>query len=130
MIIFNSKVTECPRKVQHIRHTTKNETPLAIYNGLKLQVKTRKKQLIEIQNKLGLSISYHRVTQISSDLANSICKMYRDQGVVCPPNLVKNAFQTGALDNIDSDPKSTANLAKWSFHGTAISIVSLVNDTS
>ena len=54
--------------------------------------------------------------------------MYRDQGVVCPPNLVKNAFQTGALDNIDSDPKST--MAKWSFHGTAISIVSHVNDNS
>ena len=68
LIIFNSKVTEClNKKVQHIRHYTKNETPIAIYNGLKLQVKTRKRQLIDLQNKLDLSIPYHRVIQISSD---------------------------------------------------------------
>ena len=52
LIIFNSKFRECPnKKVQHIRHNTKNETPIAIYNGLKLQVKTRKRQLIDLQNK-------------------------------------------------------------------------------
>ena len=41
-----------------------------------------------------------------------------------PPNLHKDCFQTGALDNIDNDPKSTTG--KWAFHGTAISVTSHV----
>ena len=48
------------------------ETPLAIYNGLKLHVKSRMRSLVENQHKLGMSISYNRVTQISTDFANSI----------------------------------------------------------
>ena len=50
IVNFNRKVTECPnKKVQHIRHNTKNETPIAIYNGLILQVKTRKRQFIDLK---------------------------------------------------------------------------------
>ena len=60
--------------------------------------------------------------QISNDFANSVCEIYKRNDVVCPPNLHKNVFQTGALDNLDNDPKSTT--AKWSFHGTAISLTS------
>ena len=103
-------------------YNVSKETPLTVYNRIKLHVKSRKKQLIDRQHELGLSIGYQRVLQISNDFANSLCEIYKRNDVVCPPNLHKNVFQTGALDKLDNDPKSTT--AKWSFHGTAISLTS------
>ena len=41
-------------------------------------------------DKLGLAISYYCVLQISTNLANTVCKLYK--GVVCPPNLKKGVF--------------------------------------
>ena len=40
--------------------------------------------------------------------------------MVCPPQLCKDVFTSGAIDNIDHNPSSTT--AKDSFHGTGISL--------
>lgn len=40
---------------------------------------------------------------------------------MCPPQLHKDVFTVGAVDNIDHNPTSTS--AKGSFHGTAISLM-------
>ncbi|KAK3734698.1 hypothetical protein QZH41_002108 [Actinostola sp. cb2023] len=70
--------------------------------------------------RMGLSISYDRVMSISTDVANSVCDRFDQEGVVCPPGLRGTLFTTGALDNIDHNPSATT--AKDSFHGTAISL--------
>ncbi|KAK3742149.1 hypothetical protein QZH41_007829 [Actinostola sp. cb2023] len=57
---------------------------------------------------------------ISTDVANSVCDRFDQEGVVCPPGLRGTLFTTGALDNIDHNPSATT--AKDSFHGTAISL--------
>ena len=43
-------------------------------------------------------MSYDRVLQISIDLANTVCKLYGEEGVVCPLNLKKHVFTTAAVD--------------------------------
>ena len=106
-------------------HKSERETPVPIYLGLKVHSLSRKKSLIEKLHELGLSISYARVLQISSDLANSTCKQYEDEGVVCPPKLKKNVFTTAAADNIDHNPSS--NTAVGSFHGTAVSLTNHIS---
>ena len=57
-----------------------------------LHASTRKRDLIDKLHKLGLSISYDRVLQISTELANTVCALYEEEGVVCPPNLEKACF--------------------------------------
>ena len=102
------------------RHCVENETPLPVYNALKIHVKTRSKELIEKQHELGMSISYWRTLEVTDRIRNSVCNTYISQGLVCPPSLPKGVFCTSAIDNLDHDPSSTH--ANWSFHGTAISI--------
>ena len=70
-----------------IWHNAGKETPLPTYLGLILRASTRKRDLIDKLQMLGLSISYDRVPQISTELANIICTLYEEEGVVCPLNL-------------------------------------------
>ena len=104
-----------------VRHNKERETPIPLYIGLKIHAETRSKSLIDTFSKMGLSISYDRVLSISTDVSNSVCSRFGEDGVVCPPRMRQDAFTTGALDNIDHNPSATT--AKDSFHGTAISLV-------
>ena len=71
-----------------IQHNTNRETPLPIYLGLMLHGTTRKRELVDKLHKLGLAISYDRVRQISTDLANIVCRLCEEEGAYCPPNLI------------------------------------------
>ena len=82
--------------------------------------KTRKRQIVDELFSRGLSVSYDRVMQLSTDLGNDAIQTYEKDGVVCPRSLCTGLFTTGNLDNIDHDPSSTSALS--SFHGTAISL--------
>ena len=44
----------------------------------------RKRGLVDVMHKLGLCISYNRVMDISTDLANSVTAQFEQNGVVCP----------------------------------------------
>src|SRR6218665_1233654 len=88
-----------------------------------LHASTRKKALVDKCFKLGLSISYSRVLQISNEVATSICNQHNADQLVCPPSLCLGVFTVAADDNIDHNPSS--NTAQSSFHGTAISLIQL-----
>ena len=102
------------------RHVKDRETPFAVYVGMKVFAKTRKRQLIDKLHENGISISYDRVLEISGQLGETVVKQYVEDDVVCPPNLRKGLFTTSAVDNIDHNP--TATTSSTSFHGTSISM--------
>ena len=102
------------------RHYIEGEAPLAIYLGLLVHAQTRSKEIIDKLHKLGLLVPYDRVLSISAAMANSVCMIYEEQNIVCPPKLKKDILTTASVDNIDHNP--SARTAKDSFHGTAISL--------
>ncbi|KAK0061124.1 hypothetical protein Bpfe_009285 [Biomphalaria pfeifferi] len=102
------------------KHSKNREPPVPVYVGLTIHAQTRKKELVERMHSLGLSISYKRVLEISSELAAKACRQYQHDKVVCPMKLRHGLFTTAAVDNIDHNPSSTTS--KDSFHGTAISL--------
>ena len=53
-------------------------------------------------------------------ITRHLCKMYQQQGDVCPPMLRKGLFTTAAIDNIYHNPSSAT--AMEAFHGNSISI--------
>ena len=128
LIAFNS-VKFSSGSSNAVRHSEDKETPLPIYLGLMIHAMTRKRDIIDKLHRLGLSISYDRVLQLSTDLANAVCQQYKDDDIVCPPGLRKNVFTTSAVDNIDHNPSSTTALARNSFHGTAISLTNHISDS-
>ena len=75
----------------------------AVYTGMHMFAKPRKRQLVDMLHENGLSISYTRVLEISSQLGEAVVAQYVEDGVVCPLVLRKK-FTTSAVDNIDYNP--------------------------
>ena len=90
-----------------IRHNKDQETPLPIHLGMMVHMKTRKHELVDTLLELGLSASYHRVMDISSELGSKICSHYDGEKAVCSPELKGSLYTTSAADNIDHNPSST-----------------------
>ena len=89
LLKFNSvkhirKTEECTRQIKS------QETPLPVYIGVMLHLKTRKRDLIDSLHSLGMSISYDEVLRLSSDVANAVCGHFKETDTVCPPNLKTN----------------------------------------
>ena len=102
-------------------HSRDREPPLPIYLGLMTHAKTRKCTLVDKLYNLGLSISYDRVLELSTDMGNSVCACFESEGVICPPKLLKGVFTTAAVDNIDH--KTSSVTAQGAFPGTGISLL-------
>jgi hypothetical protein len=83
-------------KVTSVRQSHCQETPLTIYTALLLHSATRKRQLVDKMYHLGLSMSYDRMIQISTDVANSVFKLYNVDDVVCPAGLQPDLFTMAA----------------------------------
>eukprot|EP00794_Sanderia_malayensis_P004062 gene4062-4614_t len=119
LIRFNSlKRRRCGTKYR--RHPREQETPLPLYNGIMLFNRTRKKGLINRMAKLGLSVSYDRVQNIQTSIAQNICDKFQRRNCVVPLALEQGQFTLSAIDNLDQNAKSTT--AQTHFHGTAISM--------
>jgi len=128
LLIYNSSIRRREKtnatETSSVRHSLERKTP--IYLGLMVHTKTRKRELVDTLFSLGLSISYDRVLDISTELGNNICRFYESEKAVCPPNLRGKLFTTAAVDNIDHNPSSTT--AHISFHGTGISLFQHADD--
>lgn len=80
----------------------------------------RKRDLVDKLHHLGLSISYDRVLNISTRLAQRVCDQFEQDRVVCPINMRTGLFTTAAVDNIDHNTSATTAVS--SFHGMGISL--------
>ena len=75
------------------RHDPHREPPVPVYLGLLVHVVTRKKPLVDKHYRLGLSILYDRVMQITANLGNGVITQFEEEGVVCPSKLKKITVQ-------------------------------------
>ena len=74
-------------------HSRDREPPLPINLGLMTHAETRKRTLFDKLYNLGLSISYDRVLELSTDMGNSVCARFESEGVVCPLSFLKEFSQ-------------------------------------
>lgn len=97
------------------------ETPLNVGLALDMHKNTRSKYLVEKLGQLDLAISYRKLMEIETGLANSVLQqMDSFEGVCLPPWLVKDKFVWFALDNIDFLESTPCGMN--TLHGTAIAI--------
>ncbi len=94
---------------------------MPVYLGMLMHTKTGKRDRVDTLFQLGLSVSYDRVMNISTNLGNNICRFFHKEGAVCLPELKHELFPTGPIDNIDHNTSSTS--AHDSFHETGISLL-------
>ena len=108
LIVFNALKRKRKDTTYH-RNVSECETKLPLYLGLLIHGKTRKRELVDILHDRGLCISYDRVMQISTDIANSVITQFEESHVVCLSFFKSNVFTTGNLDNIDHNPSSNTS---------------------
>lgn len=97
------------------------ETPLSVGLALDVHKNTRSKALVEKLGGLDLGISYKKVMEIETGIANAVLeKMYSLGGVCLPPWLVKDTLVWFALDNIDFLESTCCGMN--TLHGTAIAV--------
>src|SRR6218665_2375511 len=82
---------------------------------------TKKKKIVNKLCKLGVSVSFDRVQEVSATITNALCAKYNQDGVVCPHPISSDIFVTAAIDNIDHNQSS--NTASNSFHGSSVTVI-------
>ena len=130
LIVYNSskkKSKNLASDCKNVRHTLSREHPLPLYVGLKIHSLTRGRKLVEQLHNLGITASYTLVKNVESNIADTMCKQFEADCVVCPSSLRKGLVTVGAFDNLDHNPTSTT--AQSAFHGTAISITQFPTST-
>ena len=106
-----------------VHHPKERETPQAIMLAMKLHLHSGEKGLIDMMSRRGMCISYSRLRQISTDLANSTIAAWETEGVVFPMKAMKGIFTTCGMDNIDYNSTSTTAAPESMLHGTGISVL-------
>lgn len=64
-----------------------------------IHAQTRKRELVEILHRIGLSVSHDRVLSLSAELGNAACEHFETDKVVCPLKLRSGVFMSVAVDN-------------------------------
>ena len=98
-----------------IYHSKMRETPVVIYNSLKIYATVRSENLISKLYSLRLCIPYIRVLEITKNMAEYNLKQFDIDKVFIPKHAYKN-FIVLAKDNIDLNASSTT--AANHDHGT------------
>ena len=104
----------------------KRETPVVIYNSLKLYGTVRSKSLINHFFHLGIAVSYDRVLELTKEYADNLVKDYNDNQVFCPSTLKRKVFSIIAKDNIDHNARSTT--ATKHYHGTSMTVMQFLSE--
>ena len=90
-----------------------------------LHSKLRKKNIINQMAHIGLSISYNKMQDIQTCIAENLLEQYKLEDLVFPPSLTDRDFTVCVIDNIDQNAKSSTEESY--FHGTVISVLEIVS---
>ena len=104
-----------------IYHSKMRETPVVIYNSLKIYATVRSEILINKLYSLGLCIRYKRALEITKNMAEYNLKQLYIDKVFIPKHPYKNAFTVLAKDNIGLNASSTT--ATNHYHGTTMTVL-------
>ena len=92
-----------------VRHNLDRETSSIVSRPAHPQQNMQTGYLIDNLFERGLSVSYGRALQLSTEEANTPIDRYENEGCVCSTTLIDKLFTAGNLDNIDHNPSSTSS---------------------
>lgn len=120
VIYFVQHLNSCSERFSIILSLNSLRPALCVYLAIMIHNKIKNLELIETWSKLGLSISKHWLSNLSTSVGNSVIEANERDGVIIPMNLKRDFFSTAFVDNIDLNTKVT--LLTTSLHGTAASL--------
>ena len=103
------------------RHKKCQETPLLVYNTLKIYSTCRSRNIIDHFFSIGICISYDRILELTQNVYENLRESYQQYNCFFPNVLKKGLFTVMMKDNIDMNARST--FVKSHYHGTSLSVV-------
>ena len=99
----------------------KRETPVVVYNTLKIYSTVRSRTLIDHLFSIGLCMPYKRLLDVTKQLYDEMMKSFENNKMFIPNHLRKGLFIVLVKDNLDQNTRST--FVNAHYHGTSISIL-------
>lgn len=99
-IMYNSVCKRSPNPQSVPCHLRERETPLSHMLAMKVHMKTGKESLVDMLAERGICVSYDRLRQLSTDIANSVITHWEREDVVVPSQATKGVFTTGGLTTL------------------------------
>ena len=121
LVFSNFKQTPGYNAAAVCRDNLDHETPLKLYNSLKMISDRRSKKLVGNSHSLGLGASYSQTRNVIKDLLKLSIYQYYINGVFTPRNLKKNVFTIIAKYNIDKNARS--NTVSSHYHGISKTVM-------
>ena len=97
------------------------ETPVMVYNTLKIYFTVHSKTLINRLFDIGLCVPYKRLLGITKQLYEGLMESFKRNKTFIPHHLRKGIFTVLVKDNIDINATST--FVTSNYHATSISIL-------
>ncbi|KAK4883488.1 hypothetical protein RN001_006807 [Aquatica leii] len=72
-----------------------------------------------------ISVSLNRIREVTSSLCHLTVNRAKEEGLLCPNNILKDVFVIGVYNNIDHNLSSNTS---GSFHGTSMSVFQTPSD--
>ena len=96
------------------------ESPFAVGLSIWMYHNLRSQKTLNLLNNMCVGISYSRVTQVCSQIANAVIQNINEYGLYVPSGVVKGQFIQASGDNVDR--KVGIKDGKNSFHAFAMSV--------
>ena len=121
LIFSNFKQTPGRNATPFCRNDLDHETPLKLYDSLKMISNARFKNLVKNSHSLGLGALYSRARNVIKNLSKLNIYQYHINRVFTPRSLKMNMFTVIAKDNIDKNARS--NTASSHYNGISKTVM-------
>ena len=127
-IIASNATQQTKAKGDHTlvrRHKKCQETPLLVYNTLKIYSTCHSRNIIDPFFSIGICISYDKILELTQNVYKNLRESYQQYNCFFPNALKKGLFKVMMEDNIDMNARST--FVKSHYQGTSLSVVQFPN---
>ena len=117
---FHKKINKNNLK-KHWRNILCRETPLMLFNVLRMYASTKSRTLVDCYFQMGLCVSYDHVLHVTKGISDNLVRKFKTHGIFAPGELKSDVFTMVAKDNLDHNAMSST--ATKHFHGANMTVM-------
>ena len=117
---FHKKINKNNLK-KHRRNILCRETPLMLFNVLRMYASTQSRTLVDSYFQMGLCASYDHVLHVTKGISDNLVRKFKTHGIFAPGELKRDVFTMVGKDNLDHNAMSST--ATKHFHGANMTVM-------
>ena len=106
---------------KHRRNILCRETPLMLFNFLRMYASIQSRTLVDSYFQTGLCASYDHVLHVTKGISDNLVRKFKTHGIFAPGELKRDVFTMVAKDNVDHNAMSS--ITTKHFHGANMTVM-------